>query len=88
MFWAFVIIEIAIVVVLIGVGFVTPFDIKDDKSWKQWLQVWGGVLMLAAILPDRSGSWRFHPKMFLVGTLIFGATFITWKRKQSGEDRD
>ena len=93
MFWAFIFVEVAIVIVLLAVGLVTAFDIKGNATWKQWLQLMGGCLMLAAIWPFRGNDdpldtqWRVHPKMFLAGALIFLSTFLTWKPTQNGNDR-
>jgi hypothetical protein len=85
MYW-FIAIEVAIVVVLICIGFVTPFDINRDMTWKQWLQIVGVALIVAAITSGRQYPWRFHPRMFLAGLLIFASTFLTWKRKEDGDD--
>jgi len=52
---------------------------------KQTLQIWGGGLMLAGIMPGRTLHF-WHPKMFLAGALIFLSTFITWKRKGNDDD--
>ncbi len=90
--WVFIFVEVAILVVLLAIGFVTPFDIRGDATWKQWLQIVGGSLMLAAIWPFRNYDpldtrWRVHPKMFLAGALIFLSTFLTWKPIQKPKDR-
>ena len=52
---------------------------------KQWLQILGVSLMLAAVTGGRTGVF-WHPKTFIVGALIFFATFITWKRSRNDDD--
>jgi peptidoglycan/LPS O-acetylase OafA/YrhL len=90
MFLALLVVEAVILGVLLCIGFVTSFDIKGNLNWKQWLQVWAGSLMLAAILPLRGNRspWRFHKKTFLVGAVIFLSTFIPWKRNENDQDSD
>jgi hypothetical protein len=55
-------------------------------SAKKWLQIVGGSLMLAAVVGAGDIRWRFHPKMFLAGALIFLSTFLTWKRDRNDDN--
>ncbi len=52
---------------------------------KQWLQLIGISLMVAAITGGRTGQF-WHPKTFYAGALIFLSTFLTWRRKPNDDD--
>jgi hypothetical protein len=81
MYWMFYIAAAAVVALLFFVGFLTPYDIKGDMNWKQWLQVVGGGIMCGSIL-TRHLEFHFDRKGFVIGALIFASSFLTWKRQR------
>jgi hypothetical protein len=58
---------------------------RGPMKAKQWFQILGASLMVAAVTGGRTGVF-WHPKTFLAGALIFSSTFIKWKRSANDDD--